>query len=135
MWKKLDYTCQELSHTRQELDQTRKRLVNSQEEYTAIEKELERVREDLLATQTQLDERFMSGASQKQEHAQQFKLLNELQKVNKENLNLQKQLANGGMASMANVTNVTSNPVANYRPCGIRPKNQLTETDPTVYVP
>ena len=42
--KKLDLTCEELT-------QTRKRLVNSQAKYIAIEKEFERVREDLLATQ------------------------------------------------------------------------------------
>ena len=42
--KKLNLTCEELT-------QTRKRLVNSWKEYTAIEKKLEQVQEDLLATQ------------------------------------------------------------------------------------
>ena len=41
--KKLDLTYKELT-------QTRERLINSRAEYTAIEKELERVRENLLAT-------------------------------------------------------------------------------------
>ena len=134
--KKLDYTRQELDHTRQELDQTRERLVNSQEVYTDIEKELEQVREDLLATQAQLNERSMTGTSQKQEHAQWLKLLDELQEVNKENAILKKQLANG-VASVANVANMANvaDPEANYRPRGIRPKKQLTGTDLLAFVP
>ena len=129
--KKLDYTRQELDHTRQELDQTCEHLVSSQEKYTAMEKELERVRKDLLATQAQLDERSMSGASQEQEHAQRLKLLDKLREVNKENLNLQKQLAGSMTSNMAKMTD----PVANYRLRGIGPKNQLTGTDPTAYAP
>ena len=64
--------------------------------------------------------------------AQQLKLLDELRAVNKENSSLRKQLANGGVASMANVT---SDPVANYRPRGIGPKKQLTGTDPSAFSP
>ena len=133
--KKLDYTRQELDHTQQELDQTRERLVNSQEEYTAMEKQLKRVQRELLATQAQLDERSMPGASQEQkklieeERAQRFKLLDELRAVNKENASLRKQLAGGSVAS------VTADPVASYRPRGIGPKNQLTGTGPTAYAP
>ena len=118
-----------LDLTRKELTQTRKRLVNSRAEYTAMEKELKRVREDLLATQAQLDERSMPGPSQEQEHAQRLELLDELQEVNKENSILRKQLAGGSVASVA------ADPVASYRPCGIGPKNQLTGTDPTAYTP
>ena len=139
MQKKLNYTCQELDHTRQELDQTRKRLANSQYKYTVIEKELDGVREELVSTQAQLDTCSTLGStSHKQEkllegeRAQRFELLNELQEVNKENASLRNQLANGGMASMANVA---SNPMANYRPQEIGSKNQLTRTDPTAYVP
>ena len=120
MQKEADRLSRKLDRTSQELDQTRERLVNSREEYTAMEKQLKRVQEDLLATQAQLNERSMPGASQKQEHSQRLELLDELREVNKENLNLQKQLA-GGMAS--NVAKVTSNPVASYRPRGIGPKN------------
>ena len=134
--KKLDYTRQELDHTRQELDQTNERLANSRDEYTVIEKELKRVREELVSTQAQLDTRSMFGSTShkqekllEEERAQQLKLLDRLREVNKKNLNLQKQLA-GGMAS--NVANV-ANPVASYRPRGIGPKSQLTGTDPTAY--
>ena len=91
-----------------------------------------------MSTQAQLDTRSTLGSSShkqekplERERAQQLKLLDELREVNKENLNLQKQLA-GGMAS--NVANV-ADPVANYRPRGIGPKNQLTGTDPTAYAP
>ena len=112
-----------LDHSRQELDQTHKRLANSREEYTAIEKQLERVQGDLLATQAQLDKRSMSGTSPEQEKlikrecAQRFELLDKLRAVNKENASLRKQLAGSSMASVA------ANPVASYRPRGIRPKN------------
>ena len=123
--KKLDLTCEKLT-------QNRERLVNSRAEYTAMEKELEQVREDLLATQAQLDERSMPGPSQEQEHAQRLKLLDELREVNKENSILRKQLV-GGMAS--NVANVAADPVASYRSRGIGPKNQLIGTDPTAYAP
>ena len=78
-----------------------------------MEKELKRVQKDLLATQAQLDERSMPGPSQKQEHAQRLELLDELQKVNKENSILRKQLAGGSVASVA------ADPVASYRPRGI----------------
>ena len=120
--KKPDHSCQELDHTH-------KCLANSQDEYTAMEKELERVREDLLATQAQLDERSMPGPSQEQEHAQRLELLDELQEVNKKIVIFKKQLAGSSVASVA------ANPVASYRPRGIGPKNQLTGTDPTAYVP
>ena len=62
----------------------------------------------------------MPGLSQEEEHAQRLDLLDELREVNKENSILRKQLA-GGMAS--NVANHVANPVASYRPRGIRPKN------------
>ena len=93
-----------------------------------MEKELKQVPKDLLATQAQLIERSMPGTSQEQEHAKRLKFLDELQKVNKENVILRKQLAGGSVAS------VTANPVASYSPHGIRPKNQLTGTDLTAYV-
>ena len=66
----------------------------------------------------------MSGTSQEQEKliAQCFELLDELQKVNKENASLRKQLANG-VASMANIANIASDPVSTYRPRGIGPKS------------
>ena len=64
--------------------------------------------------------------------AQRLKLLDELRAVNKENASLRKQLANDSMASMAKVA---SNPVANYRPRGIGPKKQLTETDLSAFSP
>ena len=63
------------------------------------------------------------------ERAQRFKLLDKLQAVNNRNASLKKQLAGGNVAS------VTANLVANYRPCGIKPKNQLTGTDLTAHVP
>ena len=133
--KKLDYTRQELDHTRQELDQTRKRLVNSQEEYMAIEKQLKQVQGDLLATQAQLDKRPTLSTSHEQKKmldAQRLKLLDELRAVNKENASLRKQLANGSVASMANVA---SDLVANYKPCGIGPKKQFTGTNPSAFLP
>ena len=80
--KKLDYTCQKL-------DQTCQCLVNSWEKYTTLEKELEQVEKDLLATQVQLNKCFTLSTSHKVEkvleenHAQRLKLLDELQKVNK----------------------------------------------------
>ena len=97
-----------------------------------MEKELQQVQKDLLATQAQLDERSMPSPSQEQEHAQWLKLLDELREVNKENSILRKQVA-GDMAS--NVANRVADSVASYRPCGIGPKNQLTGTDSTVYPP
>ena len=54
-----------------------------------------------------------------------------MREVNKENLNLQKRLASGIASNVANV----ADPVASYRPRGNGPKNQLTDTDPTAYVP
>ena len=93
------------------------------------------MQEDLLARQAQLDERSTLSTSHdvekmlEGERAQRLKLLDELREVNKENLNLRKQLA-GGIAS--NVANV-ADPVASYRPRVIRPKNQLTGTDLTAY--
>ena len=68
------------------------------------------------------------------ERAQHFELLDELREVNKENAILRKQLANG-VASVASVANVASDPVSNYRPRGIGPKKQLTGTDPLAFVP
>ena len=65
--------------------------------------------------------------------AQRLKLLDELRAVNKENSNLQKQLANGGVTSVANVASIASDPMANYRPRGIGPKKQLTGTDPSAF--
>ena len=100
---------EKLEQARQELAQTHERLASLRDEYTVIEKELDWVQGKLVLTQ-----------------AQRLKLLDELRAVNKENLNLQKQLA-GGVAS------VTADPVANYRSRGIGPKNQLTGTDPTAY--
>ena len=92
-----------------------------------------------MSTQAQLDTRStLDSISHEQkkllegEHTQRLKLLDELREVNKENASLRKQLANGGMASVANVA---SDPVANYRLRGIGPKNQLTGTDPTAYAP
>ena len=55
--------------------------------------------------------------------AQRIKLLDKLQAANKEITLLQKQLANG-KASVASIANV-----ANYRPCRIGPKKQLTGTN------
>ena len=139
--KDKEHLRKKLDHSRQELDQTRERLVNSQEEYTAMEKQLKQRQRDLLATQAQLDERSMPGASQEQEklieeeRTQRFKLLDELQAVNKKNASLRKQQANSGVASMANVTNMASDPVVNYRPRGIGPKKQLTETNPSAFAP
>ena len=90
-----------------------------------MQEELDWVKEELGSTQVQLTkERSMLGAQEQDkliegERAQRFKLLDELREVNKENASLRKQLANGGVASMANVA---SDPVANYRPRGIGPK-------------
>ena len=98
-----------------------------------MEQELEQVQENLVSTQAQLNERSMPVNSQEQkkliekERAQRFKLLDELQKVNKKNAILKKQLANS-VASVAN-------PGANYRLHRIRPKKQLTETNFLAFAP
>ena len=97
-----------------------------------MQKKLDRVQKELESTQLQLTkERSMLGAKEQDkliegERAQRFKLLNELQAVNKENATLKKQLANG-MASVVSVANMTD--VANYRARGIGPKKQLTGTN------
>ena len=77
----------------------------------------------------QEQDKFIEG-----ERTQRFKLLDELREVNKENASLKKQLANSGVASVANVANVTD-PRANYRPHGIGPKKQLTGTDRSAFAP
>ena len=138
MQKEIDRLSRKLDRTSQELDQTYQQLAISRNEYTGMRKELDRVKEELGSTQVQLTkERSMLDAQEQDkliegERTQRFKLLDELREVNKENASLRKQLANGGMASVANVA---SDPVANYRLRGIGPKNQLTGTDPTAYAP
>ena len=100
-----------------------------------MQEELDQVKKKLGSMQVQLTkERSMLGAQKQdklieKERAQRFKLLDELQEVNKKNSILRKQLAGGSVASVA------ADPVASYRPCGIGPKNQLTGTDPTAYTP
>ena len=137
MQKEIDRLSRKLGRTSQELDQTSKQLVTSRDKYTGMQEKLDRVKKELESTQLQLTkERSMLGVQKQDkpiegERAQRFELLDKLRKVNKENLNLQKQLA-GGIAS--NVANV-ADPVANYRPRSIGPKNQLTGTDSTAYAP
>ena len=101
------------------------------------------MREELVSTQAQLNERSMPGTSQEQEklliegeRVQRFELLDELREVNKENAILRKQLANGvaSVASVANMANV-ADLGANYRPRGIGPKKQLTGTDLSAFAP
>ena len=97
-----------------------------------MQKKLDQVKKKLKSTQVQLTkERSMLGAQKQsklieRKRAQRFELLDELQKVNKENAALRKQLADG-------VASVMANPVASYRPRSIGPKNQLTGTNPTAY--
>ena len=140
MQKEIDRLSRKLGRTSQELDQTNKQLVTSRDEYTGMQEELDRVKEELGSTQVQLTkERSMLGAQEQDkliegERAQRFELLDELREVNKENASLRKQLANSGVASVANVANVTD-PGANYRPRGIGPKKQLTGTDPSAFTP
>ena len=138
MQKEIDRLGKKLDRTSQELDQTHQQLVDSQKEYSAMQEALDRVKKKLGSTQVQLTkERSMLGAQEQDkliegERAQRFELLDELQEVNKENAGLRKQLANGGVASIANVT---SDPVANYRLRGIGPKKQLTGTNPSAFLP
>ena len=105
-----------------------------------MQEELDQVKKKLGSMQVQLTkERSMLGAQEQNkliegERAQRFKLLDELREVNKENAVLRKQLANG-VASVASVANVASDPVSNYRPHGIGSKKQLTETNPLAFAP
>ena len=135
MQKEIDWLSRKLGRTSQELDQTNEQLVTSQNKYTGMQEKLDRVKKELESTQVQLTKkRSMLGAQEQDkliegDRAQRFKLLDELRAVNKDNASLRKQLAGGSVAS------VTANPVASYRPHGTGPKNQLTDTDPTVYAP
>ena len=68
----------------------------------------------------------------KQDCAQRFKLLDELQAVNKKNAILKEQLANG-VASVTSMANVAD--AANYSLHRIEPEKQLTGTNPLAFSP